>query len=153
MNTLRSRWFLSVFVAAPLCFTLAGLAQSPRAAYTWQEIKDRFEAVNPTLIAARANIDESRTLEITAFLRPNPDFSFSGDGLQITPNQGIYRPLSGIVFTPGISYLHERQHKRELRLESAQKSTDIAVSSYADQRRGLLFNLRNAYVQVLQAKA
>ena len=51
------------------------------------------------------------------------------------------------------SYLHEREHKRELRLESARQSTQIATSTYQDQERGLLFNLRNAFVQTLQAKA
>src|ERR1700733_7646145 len=153
MNTLRSRWFLSVSIAAPLGLTLAALGQSPPAGFTWQQIKDKFESVNPTLISARSNIDQDRMAEITAYLRPNPSFSLSGDGLQITPNQGIYRPLSGIVFTPGISYLHERQHKRELRLETAKDTTAVAESTYADQARGLLYNLRNAFVQVLQAKA
>ncbi len=47
----------------------------------------------------------------------------------------------------------ERQHKRELRLESAQKATKIAVSSQADLERTLLFNLRMAFVQTLQEKA
>jgi cobalt-zinc-cadmium efflux system outer membrane protein len=153
MNRLRSGWFISVSIAAPLCLTLAALGQGPRTPFTWQEIKDKFEAVNPTLIAARANIDESRMLEITAYLRPNPSFSLSADGLQLTPNDGIYRPVSGIVFTPAISYLHERQHKRELRLETAKDATAVAESSYSDQARGLLFNLRNAFVLVLQAKA
>jgi outer membrane protein, heavy metal efflux system len=153
MNRSRSGWFIPVSTAAALCLALAALAQTPPTAYTWQQIKDKFEAVNPTLIASRANIDESRMLEITAYLRPNPSFSLSADGLQLTPNDGIYRPLSGIVFTPGISYLHERQHKRELRLETAQDATAVAESSYSDQRRGLLYNLRNAFVQVLQAKA
>jgi len=153
MNTRRARWFIPVSIAASLCLALAALAQGPSTPYTWQQIKDRFEAVNPTLIASRANIDESRMLEITANLRPNPDFSLSADGLQLTPNDGIYRPLSGIVFTPGISYLHERQHKRELRLETAKDTTSVAESSYSDQERTLLYNLRNAFVQVLQAKA
>jgi outer membrane protein, heavy metal efflux system len=153
MSTLRSRWFISVSIAAPLFWTLAAVAQGPSTTFTWQQIKDKFEAVNPTLIAARANIDQDRMAEITAYLRPNPSFSLSADGLQLTPNDGIYRPLSGIVFTPGISYLHERQHKRELRLETAKDTTSVAESSYLDQRRGLLFNLRNAFVQVLQAQA
>jgi cobalt-zinc-cadmium efflux system outer membrane protein len=52
-----------------------------------------------------------------------------------------------------VSYLHEREHKRELRLASAKQSTDIAASTYSDQDRTLLFNLRNAFVQTLQAKA
>lgn len=54
--------------------------------------------------------------------------------------------------SPSISYLHERQRKRELRLQSAKKSTDIATSTYLDQKRSLLFNLRSAFVQTLQAK-
>ena len=51
------------------------------------------------------------------------------------------------------SYLHEREHKRELRLESAQKGTAIAVSTQADLERTLLFGLRSAFVSTLQAKA
>jgi cobalt-zinc-cadmium efflux system outer membrane protein len=105
------------------------------------------------LKAAKLNIDESRAAEITAYLRPNPDFSLSADGVQISRNFGVWRPLSGVVETPGISYLHERQHKRELRRDQAKESTVIAESTYLDQERGLVFNLRNAFVQVLQAKA
>ena len=51
------------------------------------------------------------------------------------------------------SYLLERQHKRNLRLESAQKATKIAISSQADLQRNLVFNLRMAFVQTLQEKA
>src|SRR6202162_240178 len=124
-----------------------------QTAFTWQQIKDRFAAANPTLKAAQLNIDESRAAEITAYLRPNPDFSMAAHGFQITRNLGIWRPFSGVVETPGISYLHERQHKRELRRDQAQESTTIAESTYLDQERGLVFNLRSAFVQTLQAKA
>ena len=51
------------------------------------------------------------------------------------------------------SYLVERRHKRELRRESAQGSTAIAVSQLADQERSLLFDLRTAFVAVLQQKS
>ena len=108
---------------------------------------------NPTLKAAQLNVGESRAAEITAYLRPNPDFTISADGFQISRNEGVWRPFSGVVETPGISYLHERQHKRELRREQARDSTAVAESQYQDQERNLLFNLRNAFVQVLQAKA
>ncbi len=126
---------------------------SAQTAFTWQEIKDKFAAANPTLQAARANVDESRAAEVTAFLRPNPQVSLTMDGLQVTPGQGVWRPLSGIVQTPGISYLRERRNKRELRLEGAKIATEIASSQYLDQQRSLLFNLRSAFIQVLQAKA
>lgn len=124
-----------------------------QTAFSWQQIKDRFATANPTLKAAQLNIDESRAAEITAYLRPNPDFSLTTDGVQISRNLGVWRPFSGVVETPGVSYLHERQHKRELRRDQAKETTTVAESTYLDQERGLVFNLRNAFVQTLQAKA
>jgi outer membrane protein, heavy metal efflux system len=129
------------------------LMAQARTAFTWQQVKARFEGANPTLKAAQLNIDESRAAEITAYLRPNPDFTLTADGFQISRNLGVWRPLSGVVETPGVSYLHERRNKRELRRDSARKSTAVAESTYSDQERWLLFNLRNAFVGVLQARA
>ena len=120
---------------------------------TWEQVRAKFETANPTLRANQLNIDESRAAEITAYLRPNPDFSLSVDGFQVSKNGGVWRPLSGVVETPGISYLHERERKRELRRDQAKESTAVAESTYLDQERNLVFNLRNAFVQALQAKA
>src|ERR1700693_3684792 len=128
-------------------------AQSPPRAWTWEQVKDRFELNNPTLLADKLNIDESKAQEITAFLRPNPDLTLSVDGTQIAPDRGVWRPFAGTFESPGISYLHERRHKRELRLESAKKATLIAESSHADMKRRMLSNLRSAFVSALQAKA
>jgi outer membrane protein, heavy metal efflux system len=122
-------------------------------ALTWAQVRDRFLRMNPSLQAAQLNIDESRDAEVTAYLRPNPDLNFATDGTQIAPSDGVLRPLSGTQFSPGVSYLHEREHKRELRRDSAIKATSIAESTYADQQRTLLFNLRSAFVQVLQQQA
>lgn len=119
----------------------------------WSQVVEKFEALNPTLQAARMSIDEARANEITAYLRPNPDLTFTTDGTQILPYQGQWRPLTGTDYSPAVSYLHEREHKRELRRDAAQESTQIAESTYADQARTLLFTLRNAFVQTLQAKA
>jgi cobalt-zinc-cadmium efflux system outer membrane protein len=124
-----------------------------QTAFTWQQIVQKFEATNPTMKANQLNIDESRAAEITAYLRPNPDFSVSTDGFQVSSTNGIYRPVSGVVVTPGISYLHEREHKRELRRDQAKESTAIAETTFLDQERNLLFNLRTAFVNALQAKA
>ncbi|MBV8847399.1 MAG: TolC family protein [Bryobacterales bacterium] len=120
---------------------------------TWQQIKERFEAANPSLKAAQASIAESRAGEITAHLRPNPDFTLTADGFQVAPNQGVWQPLSGVVLTPGTSYLVERGNKRNLRYDVAKQSTAVSATTYVDQERGLLFTLRNAFVQTLQAKA
>ena len=145
-------------VIAVLGFLPAGIwAQT---AFTWQQIREKFAAANPTLKAAQLNIEESRAAEITAYLRPNPDLTGTIDQLNpLTPfpspvsGNSVYRPLTNALPFGSVSYLHERQHKRELRLEGAKKSTEIASSSYSDQARTLLFNLRNAFVETLQAKA
>jgi len=130
-------------------------AASARAqqALTWEQVRARFEQSNPTLLADKLSVDESRAQEITAFLRPNPTFTLSADGTQIAPEKGVWRPFAGTFESPSISYLHERQHKRELRLESAKKATLIAESSHANLQRTLLFNLRGAFVATLQAEA
>jgi outer membrane protein, heavy metal efflux system len=131
------------------CSVKAGAQQ----ALTWEQVRNRFEANNPTLLADKLTIEESKAQEITAYLRPNPDFTLTVDGTQIAPDRGVWQPFVGTFESPGISYLHERRHKRELRLESAQKATLIAESSHVDLERTLLFNLRSAFVSTLQAKA
>ncbi len=128
-------------------------APQPAQSWTWENVKDRFEQNNPTLLADKLSVDESKAQEITAFLRPNPQFTMTVDGTQIAPYKGVWEPFAGTFESPGISYLHERRHKRELRLESAKKGTLIAESSHDDLERTLLFNLRSAFVSTLQAKA
>ena len=132
------------------------LGLGPRAAgqepWTWEQVRARFEQNNPTLQADKLSIDESRAQEITAFLRPNPQFTLSVDGTQVAPQKGVWRPFAGTFESPAINYLHERRHKRELRLESAKKGTLIAEASHADMERTMLFNLRSAFVSALQAK-
>ena len=144
---LRSLWFGLFLVAVS---AQSGWAQK---ALTWQEVREKFESANPRLRAGQMGIDESRAQEITAFLRPNPNFTLSTDGTQIAPFKGVWKPFLGTQFSPNLSYLHERQHKRELRLESAQKGTGIAISGQADLNRTLLFALRMAFIQTLQEKA
>ena len=148
MKLLTGRLLLGLFLAA--LSASSGLAQR---ALTWQEIRDKFEQANPSLRAGQIGVDESRAQEITAYLRPNPNLAVSVDGIQITPSQGVWKPLSGGTESPNLSYLHERRHKRELRLESAQDATKIAVSGQSDLERTLVFDLRNAFIQTLQEKA
>jgi len=136
-------------------FATAVLAESGFAqrALTWQEVRDKFKAANPTLRAGQIGLDESKAQEITAFLRPNPNFALSTDGTQLARYRGVWQPLAGTMLSTNFSYLHERQRKRELRLESAQKATGIVTSTQADLERNLVFGLRMAFVQTLQEKA
>jgi outer membrane protein, heavy metal efflux system len=132
---------------------LPGKPANAQSGYTWEQIKNRFETANPTLQADQINVQEMRAQETTAYLRPNPQLTLSADGTQIAPHEGIWKPLSGTAPLSSFSYLHERDHKRELRLQTAQEGTQIASSQHQDLERNLLFNLRSQFVQTLQAKA
>jgi cobalt-zinc-cadmium efflux system outer membrane protein len=131
----------------------SGPPVAAQQALTWGQVKARFEVANPALKADALNVDEMRAEEITAYLRPNPQFNFAVDGTQFPPHQGPYTPLVSDQYQSSFSYLHERQHKRELRLESAQEGTRITQSQHEDLDRNMIFDLRDAFVQTLQAKA
>ena len=155
MNNLRAvfscRFDRMIF--AVLLLVLCSTGASAQQALTWNQVKTKFEAANPALQADQSNVDELKAEEITAFLRPNPEFTLSADGTQIAPHEGYWRPTSGTQVQPNFSYLHERDHKRELRLETAKESTRIGGSLHEDLERNLLFSLRSAFVQTLEAKA
>ena len=141
-----------VLVATLTALPLGGQQPTP-SALTWEQVKSQFEGANPQLKADALAVDEDKALEITAHLRPNPQFTGSADGVQLTPNHGIWQPLSGVQTQANLSYLHERDHKRELRTEAAKDTTLVAADTHEDLKRNLEFNLRSAFVQTLQAKA
>src|ERR1700693_2714896 len=157
---MRSKLLIAVRVllalgAAGLCAQTAAQTALPAPAqvWTWETVKDRFELNNTTLEASRLNIDELKAQEITAHLRPNPDFTLSADGTQIAPSHGVWQPLAGTFVSPGVSYLFERRNKRNLRFEAAKEGTAVGIAQQSDSERTLLFNLRTAFVGILQAKA
>jgi outer membrane protein, heavy metal efflux system len=146
------RFYNSLFLISLMAVSAQAQTQA-QAALTWEQVKQQFISANPTLMAGQINIDESKAEEITAYLRPNPNFTISTDQIQPIPAGAPYRPFTYAFPSVIFDYLHERQHKRELRLQSQKDATAIAVSQQADQERNLLFNLRAAFVQTLQAKA
>jgi cobalt-zinc-cadmium efflux system outer membrane protein len=137
--------------AGILLLLMASRAEAQKA-LTWEEVRARFEANNPTLQAGKLTIEESRANEITAYLRPNPTFTGLLDQVDLfstNPSQ----PFALAQPVGSLNYLHERQHKRELRKEGAEKATDLAVDGQADLERNLIFSLRLAFVQAMQSKA
>src|SRR6202790_1895428 len=157
MTTLKTVRLVLGFPPAGLCAQTPSPA-APQAArvaqvWNWDTVKDHFELNNTTLQASRLNIDELKAQEITAHLRPNPDFTLSADGTQIAPSHGVWQPLAGTFVSPGVSYLFERRNKRNLRFEAAKEGTPAGLAQQSDSERTLLFNLRTAFVGILQAKA
>jgi cobalt-zinc-cadmium efflux system outer membrane protein len=151
-----NRSLCGLLLASVVCGSAS--AQKP---LNWQEVRDKFEAANPTLRAGQIGIDESRAEETTAHLRPNPNLNVTVDQInpfttQPSPSGAAgnsYQPFAYALPFGSLNYLHERDHKRELRLESAQKATGIAVSQQSDLERTLIFDLRTVFVQTLQEKA
>ena len=139
--------------AMPLSAQAPGPLAPPAQVWTWDQVKALFELSNTTLMAGKLNIDELRAQEITAHLRPNPDLTVSADGTQVAPSHGVWQPFAGTFVSPGVSYLFERRNKRNLRYQAAKEGTAVGAAQSADTERTLLFNLRTAFVGVLQAKA
>jgi cobalt-zinc-cadmium efflux system outer membrane protein len=153
--------FLSAVAAAVLLLLAPILSTAQQSTVlTWEQAKAKFEAANPALRADALGVDEMKAAEVTAFLRPNPTASFTMDqlypfGAHYDPNvPGTRnRPFSNALTTGSVSFLYERERKRDLRLQSAKEGTQIAQSEHLDLERNLLFNLRSAFVDTLQAKA
>src|SRR6202049_2155560 len=83
---------------------LAGSAFAQKA-LTWDEIRAKFDAANPSLRAGQIGVEESRAQEITAYLRPNPGLTVSTDGTQIAPYRGVWQPFTGTQFSGTVIYL------------------------------------------------
>ena len=134
----------------------AGAPARAQTVLTWPEVRTRFETANPTLQIDQLGVEELKAAEITAFLRPNPQCGLTVDQIgntSSTPDMPQTNIFSAATLGGSCSYLHEREHKRELRRDTAQGATAVAASTHVNLDRTLAFMLRSAFVQVLTAKA
>ena len=112
-------------------------------------------AHNHSVKATRTLILQNQAQEITANLRPNPTIGvdtqfipffspqdFSGENLDQTQQ-----------FDLGISYLFERGHKRQRRLQAARDQTAVTRAQVTDAERTLAFNVAQQFVSVLLAES
>ena len=132
----------------------AGRAQNTTR-ITLDQAIDLALAHNHSLRATRTQILQNQAQEITANLRPNPTLGvdtqfvpffspqdFSGENLNETQQ-----------FDIGISYLFERGHKRQHRLQAARDATAVTRAQVADAERTLAFNVGQQFVSVLLAES
>jgi cobalt-zinc-cadmium efflux system outer membrane protein len=112
-------------------------------------------AHNHSLKAARTQIQQSEAEEITAALRPNPVFTYDDLYLPIfNPGQFTANYLDSTTeFDLGISYMIERGHKRQARIQAAKDQTSVTRSQVSDTERGLTFNVAQQFVGILLAKS
>lgn len=92
-----SRKRVTSLLAISLLFSglaFVGMPAGAQTSLTWEQVRSKFEAVNPALKADAFGVDELRAEEITAYLRPNPQFNFATDGTQFPPHKGPWTPLT-----------------------------------------------------------
>ncbi len=83
MKVLRILWPAAVSAL----FLVSGSRVEAQQSLNGDQVKAKSEADNPTLQADESHVQEMKAEEITAYLRPNPQFTFSQDGTQIAANK------------------------------------------------------------------
>ncbi len=152
---MRSRCFLKFAVAATL-LVLAGIAtaQNPTLISLDQAI-DLALAHNHSIKASRTLILQNQAQEITANLRPNPTFGADTQFVPFfSPQDFSGENLNNVQqFDLGLSYLFERGHKRQHRLQAARDQTAVTRAQVDDAGRTLAFNVGQQFVNVLLAES
>ncbi len=150
---------LRALCAAMSVVPLALMAQSPQppqpsgttAPITLQQAVARARLGNPSLIAARQHVSATQATKITAGLRQNPTLTLLGQGVtlpEVNNNGG-----NPYYYSANVSRLFERGQKRRWRLDSASATADETESQYHDQERQLVLAVRQAFTNMLLAKA
>jgi cobalt-zinc-cadmium efflux system outer membrane protein len=111
---------------------------------------------NHNLQAARTTIQQSQAAEVTANLRPNPEFFVDWEYLPLfsRPEGGVASYLqSSTEGDMGLSYLIERGKKRARRWQAAKDVTAQTRSLVADNERTLTFQVASLFVNVQLAES
>jgi cobalt-zinc-cadmium efflux system outer membrane protein len=136
---------LAVQASAGQATTLIGLDQAIAMAL----------AHNHALQATRTMIFQNQAQETTANLRPNPVLGGDAQFIPIfSPGDFSSDDLDlAQQFDLGISYLFERGHKRQSRLQAARDQTAVTRAQVTDAERTLGFNVGQQFVSVLLAES
>ena len=158
---------------AALCFAVGalasagGLGQTPQTqappaaqvgiptpasrpnAVTLQELIGFAQTRNPTLLSAQQNLEAVHAQEIQAGVRANPYFTLYGTNITL-PAEGASNPYA---YSAQVSRLFERGDKRRWRLDAARATTEQTTDQLHDQQRQITFQLKQAFTNMLMAKA
>src|SRR5580698_4763904 len=141
----RSLSFLALLVYG----YAAASGQVPATPLTLQQVLDIARAKNPTLLSGQQHVIATKANEITAGLRQNPSFTLSGTDVSLPANN----PSSPYSYIGNVSRLFERGQKRRWRLDIAHATTDVTQSQYQDTERQTILAVKQAFTQMLAAKA
>ena len=158
-RNVTSAWFqqLLAFAILPVFVLLAvqsSVGQAPTLIGLDQAI-DIALAHNHAMQATRTLIFQNQAQEITANLRPNPVLGGDAQFIPIfSPSDFSNEDLDlAQQFDLGLSYLFERGHKRQSRLQAARDQTAVTRAQVTDAERTLAFNVGEQFVSVLLAES
>ncbi|WP_084080615.1 TolC family protein [Edaphobacter aggregans] len=122
------------------------------APLTLQQAVARALAGNPTLASVRQHVSAVESNKLTAGLRQNPTLTLYGQGITL-PERPDTPDGNPFFYSANVSRLFERGQKRRWRLDSANATADSTQSLYRDQERQLTLAVRDAFTNMLLARA
>ena len=125
------------------------MGQTASAPLTLQQALEMARTKNPNLLAGQQHVTATKASEITAGLRQNPSFTFSGGQVSLAADN----PASPYAYTANVTRLFERGEKRRWRLDVAHSTTDVTQSQYKDTERQTILQVKQAFTNMLAAKA
>ena len=137
--------FLMVFLSASSLLP----AQTAGSPMTLQQAIAQARQKNPALLSGRQHVIATRASEVTAGLRLNPNLTLSGVDVTLPENN----PGNPFSYAANVSRLFERGQKRRWRLDLARSTTDVTQSQYLDTERQTVLAVKQAFTQMLAAKA
>ncbi len=135
--------------------TPPGPAQAITGPLTQERAVELALTRNQSLRAARTTVAQSRANEVTAGLKPNLMFTSTNQDFPVfAPGQlTLYEVGNSQTFTQSFSYLFERGGKRERRVQVARDTTEMTARTVDDNERQLRFQVGQAFINMLLAKA
>ena len=127
----------------------AAQAQSPQPPLTLRQALDIARTRNPNLLSGQQHVIATKANEITAGLRQNPNFTLSGAEVSLPADN----PSNPYQYVGNVNRLFERGQKRRWRLDIAHATTDVTQSQYKDSERQTALAVKQAFTQMLAAKA
>jgi cobalt-zinc-cadmium efflux system outer membrane protein len=139
-------------MASVLAAQTAPTTPPASAPLTLQQAVARALASNPTLASARQHVSAVGANKITAGLRQNPALTLYGQGITL-PERPDTPDGNPFFYSANVSRLFERGQKRRWRLDSASATAESTQSLYRDQERQTVLSVREAFTNMLLAKA
>lgn len=157
MNTRVSiRSIVSLLISVALLPNSAS-SQTPKGAVriSLDEAIQMAVQHNHVLLAARNTVQQAQAEEMTANLRPNPALTVDWEYLPFfTPASFTADYLHDSTEADfGLSYLFERGHKRQRRLQAAKDITAVTRSQVADNERQLTFQVATLFFNAQLAES